>query len=428
MTQLEQARRGQITPEMERVAADESRTPEFVRAGLAAGTIVVMANSQHAGVHPLGVGTGLRTKVNANLGTSTEHHQPEEELAKARIALEAGADAIMDLSTAGDLSGLRQRLLSGFPACLGTVPVYGAAVAGKLRTGRTLGMTAEDMLGAVREQAEAGVDFMTIHAGVTRLSVDRLHRQGRLADIVSRGGSLLAAWMAAEKQENPYYERFDEVLEVCRKYDVTVSLGDGLRPGCLADATDRGQVQELLELGELASRCRQAGVQVMIEGPGHVPLDQITANVLLEKRLCEGAPFYVLGPLVTDVAAGHDHIACAIGGALAASAGADFLCYVTPAEHLRLPTLEDVREGVIAARIAAHAADLVKDVPGSRARDAAMGRARKALDWDAQIALALDPVRARQVRESAGPLKTDACSMCGEFCAMQDRTEISARD
>jgi phosphomethylpyrimidine synthase len=423
MTQLEQARAGNLTPEMETVARAEQRPLEFIRAGVAEGRIVIPANPRHAGLRPLGVGAGLSTKVNANLGTSPDHAEPEEELAKARTAVAAGADALMDLSTGGDLNGLRLRLLAEFSKPLGTVPVYAAAVAAVRRNGKVVDMTADDMLGAIREQAGQGVDFMTVHAGVTQESVARVVAQGRVTDIVSRGGAFLAEWMICHQRQNPYYEQFDQVLDLCREHDVTLSLGDGLRPGCLEDATDRGQVQELIVLGELARRARAAGVQVMIEGPGHVPLDQIQANVLLEKRLCEGAPFYVLGPLVTDVAAGYDHIACAIGGAIAAAAGADFLCYVTPAEHLCLPGVDDVRAGVIAARIAAHAADIAKGVPGARERDRQMARARKALDWNRQIELALDPARARELHASSRPKQTDVCTMCGDFCAMKGMSE-----
>jgi len=423
MTQLEHAQAGKITPEMEVVAREERRPVEFIRDGVAQGRIVIPVNPAHVGVRPMGVGTGLRTKVNANLGTSTDRADADEELAKARLAVEAGADALMDLSTGGDLTAMRRRLLSAFQQPLGTVPVYESAVTTVRRQQRVVDMTPEDMLGAIRSQAEQGVDFMTVHAGVNRDSVERLRAQGRVADIVSRGGAFMAEWIIFNGRENPYYERFDEVLEICRKHDVTLSLGDGLRPGCLEDATDRAQVQELIHLGELARRARQAGVQVMIEGPGHMPLDQIQANILLEKRLCEGAPFYVLGPLVTDVAAGYDHIACAIGGAIAAAAGADFLCYVTPAEHLRLPGPAEVREGVIAARIAAHAADIAKGVPGAFEWDQKMARARKALDWNRQLELALDPVRARELRESSQPKVEDVCTMCGEFCAMKGMSE-----
>jgi phosphomethylpyrimidine synthase len=423
MTQVEQARAGKITPEMEYVANAELRTPEFIREGLALGKIVVLYNARHRDCRPLGVGTGLRTKVNANLGTSGDHAFAEEELVKAQTAVAAGADALMDLSTGGDLTTMRNLLLDRFNLPLGTVPVYEAAV-NAVRSGRSIvTMTPDEMLTPIRTQADAGVDFMTIHSGVTLESVERLKSQGRITDIVSRGGAFLAEWMMHNNKENPYYERFDEVLDLCRLHDVTISLGDGLRPGCLADATDRAQIQELIIMGELARRARQAGVQVMIEGPGHMPLDQIQANILLQKQLCEGAPFYVLGPLVTDIAAGYDHIACAIGGAIAAAAGADFLCYVTPSEHLSLPTVADVREGVIASRIAAHAADIAKRIPGALERDVKMAQARKALDWKQQFALALDPERARQVREAAQPEQGDVCTMCGEFCSMKGMSQ-----
>jgi len=419
MTQLELARAGKISPEMNFVAESEGRTPEYIRQGLADGKIVILANPSHPDGRPLGVGTGLRTKVNANLGTSMDHADAGEEIEKAQAAAAAGADALMDLSTGGALAGMRDALLRRFSHALGTVPIYEAAVQA-VRDGHSIvHMAGDAMIEPIRRQAEAGVDFMTIHAGVTRESVERLRSQGRVADIVSRGGAFTAEWILHNGKENPYFERFDEILEICRKHDVTMSLGDGLRPGCLEDATDRAQVQELIVLGELARRCRQAGVQVMIEGPGHVPIDQIQANVLLQKQLCEGAPFYVLGPLVTDVAAGYDHIACAIGGAIAAAAGADFLCYVTPTEHLRLPSPADVREGVSAARIAAHAADIAKRVPGAFDRDRRMARARKALDWKQQYELALDPERARSVRESGLPQHEDVCTMCGDFCAMK---------
>lgn len=425
MTQLEAARQGHMTPAIQAVAAAEKVPAEAVLAGVAQGVIVIPHNPARGPLAAaVGVGAGLRTKVNANLGTSPDCADAEEELRKAQTAVEAGTDALMDLSTGGDLLGLRRQLLARFNLPLGTVPVYEAAVRARERGGSYQSMTAEDMLNVVRDQAEQGVDFMTIHAGVTQESLRRLRSQGRLMDIVSRGGAMLSGWMLRRDEENPYFTRFDELLELCRQHDVTLSLGDGLRPGCLADATDRAQVQELLTLGELARRSRQAGVQVMIEGPGHVPLNQIAANIQLEKSLCEGAPFYVLGPLVTDVAAGYDHIACAIGGAVAAAAGADFLCYVTPAEHLRLPDAQDVRQGVIAARIAAHAADVAKGVAGAREWDAEMSKARKALDWEQQIALALDPAAARAARQSRPLASPDVCTMCGEFCAVKTINEF----
>ncbi|NTV51847.1 MAG: phosphomethylpyrimidine synthase ThiC [Candidatus Firestonebacteria bacterium] len=423
MTQWEQARAGNITPAMQTVAEAEQRSPEFILAGLAAGNIVIPHNPRHPRGIALGVGQGLRTKVNANLGTSQDRVDFEEEIVKAKTAVDAGADALMDLSTGGDLVALRTRLLETFPQTLGTVPVYETAVRTVGQGKRVVDMSPEDMIGVIASQAEAGVDFMTIHAGVTRESVERLRAQGRIADIVSRGGAFMAEWMIFQEKENPYFAQYDRVLEICRQHDVTVSLGDALRPGCLEDATDRAQIQELIILGELTRRAKDAGVQVMVEGPGHVPLDQIQTNIQLQKRLCENAPFYVLGPLVTDVAVGYDHIACAIGGAIAASAGADFLCYVTPAEHLRLPSVQDVHEGVIASRIAAHAADIVKHVPGARERDRQMAMARKALDWDRQMSLALDPVRAREIRQSSRPQTAEVCTMCGDFCAMKGMSE-----
>lgn len=423
MTQWEQARAGNITPAMQTVAEAEQRSPEFILAGLAAGNIVIPHNPRHPRGIALGVGQGLRTKVNANLGTSQDRVDFEEEIVKAKTAVDAGADALMDLSTGGDLVALRTRLLETFPQTLGTVPVYETAVRTVGQGKRVVDMSPEDMIGVIAAQAEAGVDFMTIHAGVTRESVERLRAQGRIADIVSRGGAFMAEWMIFQEKENPYFSQYDRVLEICRQHDVTVSLGDALRPGCLEDATDRAQIQELIILGELTRRAKDAGVQVMVEGPGHVPLDQIQTNIQLQKRLCENAPFYVLGPLVTDVAVGYDHIACAIGGAIAASAGADFLCYVTPAEHLRLPSVQDVHEGVIASRIAAHAADIVKHVPGARERDRQMAMARKALDWDRQMSLALDPVRAREIRQSSRPQTAEVCTMCGDFCAMKGMSE-----
>lgn len=423
MTQLENAKQDRITPAMQAVAVTENRSPEFVLAGVAAGRIVIPFNPAHTNNRGLGVGSGLRTKVNANLGTSTDCGGPEEELEKAREADMAGADALMDLSTGGDLPRLREQLLQGFSQPLGTVPIYEAAVRARAAGQPVHGISADSMLEVVRDQAQQGVDFMTIHSGVTLESLARLQAQGRQMDIVSRGGAMLSGWMIYQEKENPYYARYDELLDICREHDVTLSLGDGLRPGCLEDATDRAQVQELIILGELARRAREAGVQVMIEGPGHVPLNQIQANILLEKRLCEDAPFYVLGPLVTDVAAGYDHIACAIGGAIAAAAGADFLCYVTPSEHLRLPDARDVREGVIASRIAAHAADIAKGIPGALEWDMEMSRARKALDWEGQLSRSIDPRKAREMRQSSTPHSPEVCTMCGDFCAVKGVSE-----
>lgn len=428
MTQMLLARAGKTSSVMEQVARDERRDIDFVREGVARGTIVIPANKNHKNLTPRGIGAGLRTKVNANIGTSTGLTDGERELAKLRAALAAGADTVMDLSTAGDLDGLRRRILEACPVPVGTVPVYQAAVEAKERHGSIVAMSADELFEVIERHAADGVDFITVHCGVTREAVRRLKEQGRLTDIVSRGGSLMLGWMLHHDRENPLYEQFDRLLEICLAYDVTLSLGDGLRPGSLADATDRPQVQELLILGELVARARARGVQAMVEGPGHVPLDQVAMNVQMEKCLCEGAPFYLLGPLVTDVAPGYDHITSAIGGALAAMAGADFLCYVTPAEHLGLPTEEDVRQGVIAARIAGHAADIVKGVPGAREWDAAMSQARKALDWGRQVELAIDPERARQYRQARNPDDGETCSMCGEYCAMRLVAEFLGRE
>ena len=419
MTQMLQARAGQITPAMRIVAEKEGVSPEFIADGLAKGAIVIPANINHANLEPAGIGAGLSTKVNANIGTSPHFPEVAKELVKLRAALEAGADAIMDLSIGGDIDTCRQEIIRSCPVCIGTVPVYQAIIESRERYGNLIDMSIDDLFRVIEKQALDGVDFITVHCGVTLEVVDRLRREGRITDIVSRGGAFLAGWMLHHERQNPLFEQYDRLLELALKYDVTLSLGDGLRPGCLADATDRAQVQELIVLGELVERAWEKGVQVMVEGPGHVPLDQIQANIVLQKRLCKGAPFYVLGPLVTDVAPGYDHITSAIGGAIAASAGADFLCYVTPAEHLGLPSKEDVWDGVIAARIAGHAADIVKGVPGAREWDASMAKARKNLDWETQIQLAIDPVKARAVRKEKNPADLKECTMCGEFCAMK---------
>lgn len=429
MTQMLKARQGETTPEMERIAISEGRDANFIRRGVAEGTIVIPANKNHSGLVPIGIGTGLRTKVNANIGTSTGLRSLDNELKKLRVALDAGADTVMDLSTGGDLDEVRRRMLAVCPVPLGTVPIYEAAVEAKERHGSIVAMTADELFAVIERQAADGVDFITVHCGVTQETVARLREQGRVVDIVSRGGSLLTGWMLHHGRENPLYEQFDRLLDICLAYDVTLSLGDGLRPGGLADATDRAQVQELLILGELVARARARGVQAMVEGPGHLPLDQVAMNVQMQKSLCQGAPFYVLGPLVTDIAAGYDHITAAIGGAVAAMAGADFLCYVTPAEHLGLPTVEDVRDGVVAARIAGHAADIVNGVPGAREWDAKMSKARKALDWDEQIALAINPEQAREyhaVRNPGSEARRE-CTMCGEYCAMRMVEEYLGR-
>lgn len=364
MTQLEQARSEKITDEVRRVASSEGREVEFIRQGIAAGRIVIPHNINHRINMYSGIGEGLRTKVNANIGTSPERMELDEEIKKAEIAIAFGADAIMDLSIAGDVQAIRKTLLEKIAVPFGTVPIYEAALNAVESHGSIMNMTPESILEVIARQAEDGVDFITIHSGVTQLIIERLKQQGRCMDTVSRGGTFIVEWMLYHNKENPFYEMFDEILQIARQYDVVLSLGDGLRPGCLSDATDRPQVQELILLGELAKRAYEAGVQVMIEGPGHVPMNQIAANVLLQKQLCNHAPFYVLGPLVTDIAPGYDHITAAIGGAIAAGAGADFLCYVTPSEHLNLPTIDDVKNGVIAARIAAHAGDIAKQIPG----------------------------------------------------------------
>lgn len=419
MTQLEAARQGKITEAMERVAQEERRDPDFIRRGVEEGSIVIPCNKNHRGLRPLGVGAGLRTKVNANLGTSTSYPLLEEEITKLKAALEAGADSVMDLSTGGNLDENRRAIINNCPVMLGTVPVYQAMVDAQEKYGAMVELTTEDLFEVIERHARDGADFITVHCGVTREVVETLKRQGRVTDIVSRGGSFLTGWMLHHQKENPLYEEYDRLLEICLEYDVTLSLGDGLRPGCLSDATDRAQIAELVVLGELVERARKASVQVMVEGPGHVPLDQVTANVQVQKSLCKGAPFYVLGPLVTDVAPGYDHITAAIGGAVAAMAGADFLCYVTPAEHLGLPTDQDVREGVMACRLAGHAADVAKGIPGAREWDDAMSAARKALDWSRQKELALDPVKFSRYREGRNPEDTEACTMCGDYCAMQ---------
>ncbi len=403
-----------------KVAEQEKMAIELLQTKLAAGTIVIPWADGHELVRPCAIGDGLRCKVNANIGTSLDGCDFAQEVAKLQAALAAGADAVMDLSTGGDLHAIRCRLREICPVPMGTVPIYEAARLAHERGGSLGGMTATDMLAALRNHVVDGVDFVTVHCGITRRALDALRAAPRLCGVVSRGGSLLARWMQRTGQENPFYEHFDEVMDICHESNVSLSLGDALRPGAIADAGDRPQLEELYTLGELVQRCRAKGVQAMIEGPGHVPLDQIPAQMKLQKKVCDQAPFYVLGPLVTDVAAGYDHIACAIGGALAAMHGANFICYVTPAEHLKLPSAEDVRQGVIAARIAAHAADIANGIAGARAWDDAMSRARKARNWEEMLKLAIDPDAARAARAQHPPQAGDVCSMCGEFCAMRD--------
>ncbi|AKG53722.1 hydroxymethylpyrimidine phosphate synthase ThiC [Dehalogenimonas sp. WBC-2] len=417
-TQMKRAREGIITPQMMAVAAAENVSSEFILEGVAEGTIVIPANINHLHLNPCGIGRGLRTKVNANIGTSSDCIDVDLELTKLAAAQDAGADTVMDLSTGGDLPFIRKKILAKCAVALGTVPVYEAGVFARLSKGSMIELTADDLFSVIERHAREGVDFLTVHCGVTLNTVARLKQQGRITDIVSRGGALLAGWMVYHEQENPLFEQYDRLLEICAKNDVTLSLGDGLRPGCLADATDRAQIEELLTLGELVDRARQAGVQVMVEGPGHIPLNMIQANIELQKSICKGAPFYVLGPLVTDIAAGYDHITAAIGGAMAAMYGADFLCYVTPAEHLSLPDVDDVRNGVMASRIAGHAADIAKGIKGAAEWDLSMAKARKSLDWQTQAKLSIDPELSLK-RHAAQYSSGNACTMCGEFCAME---------
>ncbi len=419
MTQILESRKGNITPEMEAVARAEGVSIDHVVEGVAQGTIVITRNNRHTSITPLGVGKGLRTKINANIGTSKERMSIEGEIEKLKAAVAAGADAVMDLSTGGPIVGIRREILRQSTVSVGTVPIYQAAVETVEQGKAVVQMDPELLFRVIEEQGEEGVDFVTVHCGVTASSIERLKRQGRIMDVVSRGGAFHLEWIICNDRENPLFEQYDRLVDIAKKYDMTLSLGDGMRPGCLADATDRAQIEELITLGELRDRAHEAGVQVMIEGPGHVPINQVETNMKIQKELCNGAPFYVLGPLVTDVAPGYDHITSAIGGAIAGAAGADFLCYVTPSEHLRLPDLEDVREGVIASRIAAHAADIAKGVRGAMDWDREMARRRKALDWKGQIELSINPERARKLRESSMPKEADVCTMCGEFCSMK---------
>lgn len=416
LTQIDAARAGTITPQMRTVAHKEGRSPEEIRAGVAAGRIVIPANIHHAALQPEGVGSGLSTKVNVNLGISGDRACEAEEWRKVNAAHELGAHAIMDLSNSGKTQAFRRALVERSHCMIGTVPLYDAI--GYLEK-PLADITAQDFLDVLRVHAEDGVDFVTVHAGMNRRVISAFKEAGRLTNIVSRGGSLIFAWMEATGNENPFFEFYDQVLDILHEHDVTISLGDAMRPGSAYDATDAAQVSELVELGKLAQRAWDAGVQVMAEGPGHMALDEVAANVKLQKRLCHDAPFYVLGPLVCDVAPGYDHITAAIGGAVAAASGADFLCCVTPAEHLRLPDASDVREGLVAALIAAHAADVTKGVPGARDRDNRMSDARRRVAWDEMFALAIDPARARERFESAPPSTEGTCTMCGEMCAMK---------
>lgn len=418
MTQLELAREGTLSPQMRAVAEKEGIDPETVREMVAEGSVVIPANINHKRLEPCGIGKALRTKVNANIGTSSDYGDVNTELEKLQAAASAQADTVMDLSTGGDINAIRCAIIDSTSLPLGTVPLYQAGIEAINKWGSIVAMPVDHLFAAIQEQAEDGVDFMTVHCGVTRKTVSRLRQSPRVTDVVSRGGAFTIGWMLHNEQENPLYEFYDRLLDIARRYDVTLSLGDGLRPGSLADASDRPQIEELLTIGELVERSRAAGVQVMVEGPGHMPLDQIAANVQLEKLVCKGAPFYVLGPLVTDVGAGYDHITAAIGGAIAAAYGADYLCYVTPSEHLSLPDANDVREGVLATRLAAHAGDIVKGVKGALDWDLKMSLARKNLDWQEQMKLALDPGRATKAR-AQHDTSGSGCSMCGQYCAME---------
>jgi phosphomethylpyrimidine synthase len=412
MTQREAALAGKLTRALQQAARAEQVEPEALRQDLAKGTVVIPANKRHQGLKPIAIGTGVRVKVNANIGTSPHDISLEKELAKQAAALEHGADAIMDLSTGGPLDLIRTTLLGDCPAPFGTVPLYQVMVEAKSLEE----IKADRFLDIVHHHARQGVDFVTVHCGVSRAALPLL--KNRITGVVSRGGAFSVAWMRRHQQENPLLEQYDKLLKIAKEYDVTLSLGDGLRPGCLADATDRAQLHELKLLGELTKRAWAQGVQVMVEGPGHLPMQAIKKNIRLQQKYCANAPFYVLGPLVTDVAAGYDHIAGAIGGALAASLGAAFLCYVTPAEHLKLPEVEDVVDGVVASKIAAHAADLARGLPGAASWDLAMSHARRALDWQKQIELSINPKKARHYRELSRA-REDQCTMCGRFCAMK---------
>ncbi|MCI8496889.1 MAG: phosphomethylpyrimidine synthase ThiC [Clostridiales bacterium] len=415
-TQMEAARKGIITPEMQIVAQKEQMDPKKLCGLVACGQVAIPANVNHPSLCAEGIGTGLKTKINVNLGISGDCKNYDVEMQKVKMALKFGAEAIMDLSNYGKTNTFRRELIAMSPAMIGTVPMYDAI--GYLEKD-LYDITAEDFLRVVRAHAEEGVDFMTIHAGINRRAVEAFRREGREMNIVSRGGSLLFAWMEMTGNENPFFEHYDEVLDILYEYDVTVSLGDALRPGCLADATDAGQISELIELGHLTKRAWDKNVQVMVEGPGHMAMNEIAANMILQKRLCHNAPFYVLGPLVTDIAPGYDHITCAIGGAIAAANGADFLCYVTPAEHLRLPDLDDVKEGIVASKIAAHAADIAKGLPGARDIDDQMAAARHSMDWERMFSIAMDGEKARRYFESTPPQDRHTCSMCGKMCAVR---------
>lgn len=418
-TQIKAAKAGKITEEMRIVARDEDQSPKSIRQRIAEGTVIITRNTQRENVHPIGIGKGLSTKINANIGTSPDLCNFELEIEKAKIAVKYGADTIMDLSTGGDLNEIRRKILKTVNVPIGTVPIYQTAIQVAKKKGSIMHMTEDDIFSTIEKHAKDGVDFMTVHCGVTQQIVKRLAKHPRLMGVVSRGGTFLAAWILHHKKENPLYANYDYLLEMAAEYDFSLSLGDGLRPGCIFDSTDWPQVQELLTIGELVERARTANVQAMVEGPGHLPLNDIKANVQLEKSTCKDAPFYVLGPIVTEIAPGYDHIVGAIGGAIAGLAGADFLCYLTPSEHLGLPNLEDVKEGVIATKIAAHAVDIVKLGSKAANRDLAMAKARADLNWKKQIENALDPEKATKIRNRVKLKSPETCSMCSEYCAIK---------
>ena len=422
-TQMDAARKNIITPEMEKVAAKERMTPEEIRALVAEGKVAICANKNHKCLDPQGVGSMLKTKINVNLGVSKDCKDYDIEMKKVMEAVNMGADAIMDLSSHGNTEPFRKKLTSECPVMIGTVPIYDSVI----HYQRDLDtLTAKDFIDVVRLYAENGVDFVTLHCGITRKTIDQIKKHKRKMNIVSRGGSLVFAWMTMTGEENPFYEYFEEILDICQEYDVTISLGDACRPGCLADGSDVCQIEELVRLGELTKRAWEKNVQVMVEGPGHMPMDQIAANMKLQSTICSGAPFYVLGPIVTDIAPGYDHIVSAIGGAIAAQNGAAFLCYVTPAEHLALPNLEDVKQGIMASKIAAHAADIAKGVRGAREIDDKMADARRVLDWEAQWECAMDPETAKRMWNERKPEYDDTCSMCGKFCAVRSMNKALA--
>jgi phosphomethylpyrimidine synthase len=420
-TQMDAAKKGIVTKEMEIVAKKENMDIELLRKLISEGKVVIPANKNHKSIDPEGVGEGLKTKINVNLGISKDCYDIDEEMKKVQLALDMKAEAIMDLSSFGKTEEFRKRLVEVSPAMIGTVPIYDAV---GFYDKELKDITAKEFLEVVEKHAKEGVDFVTIHAGINRETAAVFKRNKRLTNIVSRGGSLLYAWMELNNKENPFYEYYDELLDICVEYDLTLSLGDACRPGSINDSTDACQIKELMILGELTLRAWEKNVQVIIEGPGHMALNEIKANMLLEKKLCHGAPFYVLGPIVTDIAPGYDHITSAIGGALAASCGADFLCYVTPSEHLRLPNLEDVKEGIVAAKIAAHAGDIAKNIPGARNWDNEMSKARQELNWERMFDLAIDPEKARRYRKESSPEHEDSCTMCGKMCSMRNMNKI----